>query len=58
MLYEKTGKKAEAVREYLAYWELAPPNTADKERFKRRLEIIKASLANDANLPKPSQENH
>ena len=57
MLYEKAGRKEEAMREYLSFLELAPPDAVDTERFKRRLEAIKASLIN--NTPaKPPQENH
>ena len=62
MLYEKIGRKEDAVHEYSKYLELAPPTTADVERFKRRREILKESLASESNAPKPPQpqpqENH
>ena len=58
MLYEKIGRKEEAVREYLSYLELAPPDAADTERFKRRLEALKASLVNNGTPVKPLQENN
>lgn len=60
MLYEKIGRKEDAVHAYSKYLELAPATTADVERFKRRREILKESLASETNAPKPvqPQENH
>ena len=43
MLYEKLGRKADAANEYQKYLELAPGNAPDRERIKRRLELVKAA---------------
>jgi beta-barrel assembly-enhancing protease len=42
MLYEKIGRKDEAMSEYRKYIELAP-NAFDTERIKRRLEVLRGS---------------
>lgn len=54
MLYERSGRKDDAVHAYSKYLELAPPGTADVERFKRRREILKASLAGETAAPAPT----
>lgn len=43
MLYEKLGRKSEAISEYQKYLELAPADAPDRERIKRRLEILKGA---------------
>jgi predicted Zn-dependent protease len=40
MLYEKLGRKTDAMNEYQKYLEVAP-DAPDRERIKRRLEIVK-----------------
>lgn len=42
MLYEKIGRKDEAMSEYRKYIEMAP-NAFDTERIKRRLEVLRGS---------------
>jgi predicted Zn-dependent protease len=41
MLYEKQGKKTEAINAYEKYLELAKADAPDRERIKRRLELLK-----------------
>ncbi|MBD0369653.1 MAG: M48 family metalloprotease [Pyrinomonadaceae bacterium] len=45
MLYEKLGRKAEAINEYQKYLEFAPADAPDRERIRRRLENLRGAQA-------------
>lgn len=58
MLYEKVGRKEEAISQYRKYIELAPLNAADMERFRRRLQTLRGVSPDDTSPTSPPQENY
>jgi tetratricopeptide (TPR) repeat protein len=58
MLYEKAGRKEEAISQYRKYIELAPLSAADMERFRRRLQTLRGVSPDDTSPTSPPQENY
>src|SRR6185295_9441204 len=56
MLYEKIGRKEEAISQYRKYIELAPREAADMERFRRRLQTLRGVSPDDTSPTNPPQE--
>jgi beta-barrel assembly-enhancing protease len=56
MLYEKIGRKEEAISQYRKYIELAPREAADMERFRRRLQTLRGVSPDDTSPTTPPQE--
>ena len=58
MLYEKVGRKEEAISQYRQYIELAPRNAPDIERFRRRMQTLRGVSPDDTSPSNPPQENY